>query len=118
MDFYGKNQQAIPEIAGEIIPEFIQSEAEYQQKILKPMYKAISAHDRQGILQNEWLNSRAAIPKFAYKAIEIRILDSQECVQADIAIALAIRGDFERLAASFDLLFGQSLRDPALKKGL
>ncbi|WED42572.1 glutamate-cysteine ligase family protein [Legionella cardiaca] len=88
--YYGKNQQSIPLISGDIIPEFIRSEAQYRQDILAPMYQAISAFDPQGILQYEWLNSRAAIPKFEYKAIEIRILDSQECVQADIAIALAI----------------------------
>lgn len=88
--FYGKNQQSIPLISGEIIPEFIRSESQYRQDILNPMYAAISPFDPQGILQYEWLNSRAAIPKFDYKAIEIRILDSQECVQADIAIALTI----------------------------
>lgn len=88
--FYGKNQQRIPSISGEIIPEFVRSEAQYQQEILAPMYKDISPFDPEGILQHEWLNSRAAIPKFNYKAIEIRILDTQECVQADLAIALAI----------------------------
>ncbi|CEK09503.1 glutamate-cysteine ligase family protein [Legionella hackeliae] len=89
--YYGKNQQGIPSISGSIIPEFISSEEQYRQEILAPMYQAISPHDPKKILQYEWLNSRAAIPKFDYKAIEIRILDSQECVQADIAIALAIR---------------------------
>ncbi|MDI9818741.1 MULTISPECIES: glutamate-cysteine ligase family protein [unclassified Legionella] len=88
--FYSKNQQSIPLISGDIIPDFICSQAQYQQEILTPMYQAISPFDPQGILQHEWLNSRAAIPKFDCKAIEIRILDSQECVQADIAIALAI----------------------------
>ncbi|KTD08031.1 carboxylate-amine ligase [Legionella jamestowniensis] len=88
--FYGKNQQRIPSISGDIIPEFISSEDQYKKEILEPMYRAIHPHDPQGILQYEWLNSRAAIPKFEYKAIEIRILDSQECVQADIAIALTI----------------------------
>ncbi|ASQ47164.1 glutamate-cysteine ligase family protein [Legionella clemsonensis] len=88
--FYGKNQQAIPCISGDIIPEFIESERQYREQVLAPMYQAISPYDPQGILQHEWLNSRAAIPKFGSKAIEIRILDSQECVQADIAIALAI----------------------------
>lgn len=88
--FYGKNQQRIPSINGEVIPEFICSPTQYQQDILAPMYKDISPFDPEGILQYEWLNSRAAIPKFDLKAIEIRILDSQECVQADIAIALAI----------------------------
>jgi gamma-glutamyl:cysteine ligase YbdK (ATP-grasp superfamily) len=90
LDFYGKNQQQIPSISARIIPEFICSESEYRQKILTPMYQDIAVRDPQGILQHEWLNSRAAIPKFAYKAIEIRILDSQECVNADIAIAKAI----------------------------
>ena len=88
--FYSKNQQRIPSISGDIIPEFIRTEDEYKQKILTPMYKDISPFDPDGILQHQWLNSRAAIPKFDHKAIEIRILDSQECVDADIAIALAI----------------------------
>lgn len=88
--FYDKNQQKIPSISGEIIPEFIQSEAEYQDKILSPMYSDISPYDPEKKLQFEWLNSRGAIPKFESKAIEIRILDSQECVNADIAIATAI----------------------------
>lgn len=88
--FYAKNQQRIPSISGDIIPEFIRSEADYCKTILKPMYHDISPFDPNKILQHEWLNSRAAIPKFNQQAIEIRILDSQECVQADIAIARAI----------------------------
>lgn len=90
LDFYSKNQQRIPSISGDIIPEFIQSEEQYQNDILQPMYRDISALDPQGILQHEWLNSRAAIAKFKYMAIEIRIIDTQECVNADIAIAKAI----------------------------
>lgn len=85
--FYAKNQQKIPSISGDIIPEFIQSPSEYEQTILNPMYKDISALDPAGLLQFEWLNSRAAIAKFNYNAIEIRIIDTQECVNADIAIA-------------------------------
>jgi gamma-glutamyl:cysteine ligase YbdK (ATP-grasp superfamily) len=88
--FYSRNQQRIPSISGDIIPEFICTEDEYQQKILAPMYQDISPFDPKGILQHQWLNSRAAIPKFDHKAIEIRIIDSQECVEADIAIAKAI----------------------------
>lgn len=88
--YYGINQQSLPLISGDIIPEFIHSIADYQEKILAPMYAAIAPFDPNQILQHEWLNSRAAIPKFNYGAIEIRILDSQECVNADVAIALAI----------------------------
>lgn len=88
--FYDKNQHRIPSITGEVIPEFIQSEAEYQAAILTPMYRDIQGLDPKGLLQYEWLNSRAAIAKFDIHAIEIRIIDSQECVNADIAIAHAV----------------------------
>lgn len=90
LNYYATNQKKIPSIAGDIIPEFIHSEAQYQSDILRPMYRDIDSVDPEGILQHEWLNSRAAIAKFAIKAIEIRIIDSQECVHADIAIAQAI----------------------------
>jgi gamma-glutamyl:cysteine ligase YbdK (ATP-grasp superfamily) len=90
LTFYERNQQKIPSISGKIIPEFTTSKAQYEQEILQTMYQDIRPYDPDGILQYEWLNSRGAIPKFEYGAIEIRILDSQECVSADIAIAHAI----------------------------
>src|SRR6185312_6356213 len=46
--------------------------------------------DPTGILRHEWLNSRGAIPRFERGAIEIRLLDVQECPQADAAIAAAV----------------------------
>ena len=35
--FYAQNQQRIPSISGNIIPEFMRSEAQYKEDILKPM---------------------------------------------------------------------------------
>lgn len=90
LHFYNNNQQRIPAIAGNLIPEFIRSRDEYEHIILQPMYKAIDVFDHEKILQEEWLNSRAAIPKFERMSIEIRITDTQECAIADIAIAKAI----------------------------
>ncbi|MCX7116207.1 MAG: glutamate-cysteine ligase family protein [Gammaproteobacteria bacterium] len=88
--YYNTNQTNIPLISGHIIPEFIQNEADYHQQILQPMYQEIRPFDPNNILQFEWLNSRGAIPKFDYNAIEIRVLDTQECVRADLSIALAV----------------------------
>jgi gamma-glutamyl:cysteine ligase YbdK (ATP-grasp superfamily) len=88
--YYENNQKKIPSISGDIIPEFVTSEAHYLESILKPMYRDISPHDPEGLLQYEWLNSRGAIVKFDYKALEIRLVDTQECVHADIAIAKVI----------------------------
>lgn len=88
--YYEKNQQKIPSISGDIIPEVSASAAHYQEKILAPMYRDISPFDPEKILQYEWLNSRGAIPKFDYHALEIRLVDTQECVHADIAIARVV----------------------------
>jgi gamma-glutamyl:cysteine ligase YbdK (ATP-grasp superfamily) len=90
LSFYNKNQAKIPSISGEIIPEFVKTESAYQDQILTPMYQAIAPFDPDRHLQYEWLNSRGAIPKFDYQAIEIRLLDTQECVSADLSIALSI----------------------------
>jgi gamma-glutamyl:cysteine ligase YbdK (ATP-grasp superfamily) len=87
LEFYRHNQQKIPEIAGRVIPEAVFSRADYNARILQPSYRAIAPYDPQKVLQEEWLNSRGAIARFERNAIEIRLLDIQECPQADLAIA-------------------------------
>jgi glutamate---cysteine ligase / carboxylate-amine ligase len=89
MESYRSNADEIPSIAGLTIPETISSRSEYEEKILQPMYRDIAPFDPQGILQHEWLNSRGAIARFDRNAIEIRVIDVQECPQADLAIAAA-----------------------------
>lgn len=103
LQFYGTNQAKIPEISGKIIPEAIYSEQDYQDKVLQPMYDAIASHDIDGILQEEWLNSRGAIARFDRNAIEIRIMDSQESPKADIACVAVIVGVLKYLIAETDL---------------
>jgi len=90
MKFYCANSLKIPEVAGKIIPEIVFSQADYQEKIFKPMYQAISKYDQEGILAHEFLNSRGAIARFDRGAIEIRVLDIQETPMADLATAQLI----------------------------
>lgn len=90
LETYRTNASAYPSITGHVIPETVLSEAEYRQKILQPMYRAIAPVDPHGILQHDWLNSRGAIARFDRNAIEIRVTDTQECVAADLAVASAI----------------------------
>ena len=89
LDAYRKICGITPSVAGQVIPETVETRAEYEAKILRPMYVEIAPHDREGILQHEWLNSRGAIARFDRSAIEIRVIDVQECPQADLAIAAA-----------------------------
>lgn len=90
MEAYRTNAQAFPSIAGQVVPETVTSRAEYRRSILAPMYRDIAGFDPQRILQHEWLNSRGAIARFDRSAIEIRVIDTQECPQADLAIAAAV----------------------------
>jgi glutamate---cysteine ligase / carboxylate-amine ligase len=90
LEVYKTNSQLIPSITGRVIPEPVFTREEYQQQILAPMYCAVEPHDPEGILRHEWLNARGAIARFSRSAIEIRILDVQECPLADLAIAALI----------------------------
>lgn len=83
---YQQNQRKIPIITGALIPEQAFTRKSYQEEILQPIYRAIAPYDTDAILQDEWLNSRGAIARFDRNAIEIRLLDVQECPQADLAI--------------------------------
>ena len=49
--------------------------------------RQVAVANGDGIFQEGWLNSRGAIARFHRGAIEIRVLDVQECPLADMAIA-------------------------------
>jgi gamma-glutamyl:cysteine ligase YbdK (ATP-grasp superfamily) len=89
MHVYAENAKGISSITGMVVPETITSRAAYEQKILAPMYRDIAPYDPEGILRHEWLNSRGAIARFDRNAIEIRVIDTQECPRADLAVAAA-----------------------------
>ncbi|WP_151636692.1 carboxylate-amine ligase [Noviherbaspirillum aerium] len=97
MQVYAGNADGIPSIAGMVVPENAGSRSEYEQRILAPMYRDIAPHDPEGVLRHEWLNSRGAIARFDRNAIEIRVIDTQECPQADLAIAAATVDAVRRL---------------------
>jgi gamma-glutamyl:cysteine ligase YbdK (ATP-grasp superfamily) len=98
--YYFQNQRRLPTIIGPIIPEPVYTEKEYNIKILQPMYREISPLDPEGELQEEWLNSRAAIARFSRNAVEIRLLDIGESLEADFAVIALTIALVKALAAS------------------
>ncbi len=103
--YYRDNQRRIPEISGLVIPEPVDGIDDYHAVILAPMYRAIAPHDPDGVLADDWLNSRGAIARFERQTIEIRTLDLQECPAADLAIAeltvALVRAFYEERFAPF-----------------
>jgi carboxylate-amine ligase len=90
LETYRHNQDRIPSIAGCVIPEPAFTEHQYGQKIFDRIRADIAPHDPHGVLDVLFLNSRGAIARFDRNAIEIRVIDIQECPQADMAVAEAI----------------------------
>lgn len=43
------------------------------------------------LLHKEWINSRGVIFRFDRKALEIRVMDEQECIKSDVTIGCFIR---------------------------
>lgn len=86
LKFYGENQQKIPSISGKIIPEPIFSQRNYERVIYEQIAKDIAPYDPDNLLDPIWVNSRGAIARFDRGAIEIRVMDVQECPAADMAI--------------------------------
>ncbi|MBF9253597.1 glutamate--cysteine ligase [Pontibacter sp. 172403-2] len=99
LEVYRHNQDKIPRVAGKIIPEAVFSRQAYEQQILQPIYNDMAPYDPEGILQDEFLNSRGAIARFSRNAIEIRLLDIQECPLADIAVLQLVVAVIQALAA-------------------
>lgn len=99
LEVYRHNSKRIPSITGQVIPEAVSSEEEYKKTILEPMYEDIAPHDPDGILQDEWLNSRGAIARFDRHTIEIRTVDTQETPASDIAVAAMIISVLKTLIA-------------------
>lgn len=98
LEAYRQHAAAIPEIAGDVIPEPVYSKAAYEA-LLDGVYAAIAPRDPHGILRHEWVNARGAIARFDRNAIEIRLLDTQENVFADVAVARAVTAVVEALTA-------------------
>ena len=90
LEVYRTNSAKIPAAAGKVIPERVYTRADYHREILQKIYDAYAPFDAAGVLRDEWANSRGCIARFSRGAIEIHVLDVQECPRCDLAIAQAI----------------------------
>jgi hypothetical protein len=90
LEFYRNNAARVPSVAGSVVPERVYTRKEYETDLLGRIYRDLKPLDPDGVLRHEWVNSRGAIARFDRMAIEIRVIDIQECPAADIAVAAAI----------------------------
>jgi gamma-glutamyl:cysteine ligase YbdK (ATP-grasp superfamily) len=90
--FYMRNQKEIPSITGDVIPEYVSSFSQYRKEIIEKYSEDLAAAGADKLILNkEWVNSRGVIFRFDRKAIEIRVMDEQECIKSDVALSCFIR---------------------------
>jgi len=98
LKFYMENQKEIPSITGKVIPEYVQSFKQYKKEIIGGYSSELAKAGADNcLLYKEWVNSRGAIIRFDRKAIEIRVIDEQECIKSDVALSCFIRATLRGL---------------------
>lgn len=112
LDVYRHNSRKIPSIAGRVVPEPVFSEADYNREIYQVIDRDMAPFDSERILHHIWLNARGAIARFDRGAIEIRVLDSQECPAADLALGRFITATIAALAGGQWSSFAQQAEAP------
>jgi gamma-glutamyl:cysteine ligase YbdK (ATP-grasp superfamily) len=101
LEFYRTNARRVPSVTGAVVPEPVFSRAEYESAILGRIHADLAPLDPDGTLRHEWVNARGCIARFERSALEIRVLDTQECPRADLAVAAAV------IAVTRALVLGQ-----------
>ena len=92
LNFYKLNQKEVPSITGDVIPQYNESLRDYKKKVIG-RYSAdlAKAGANKTLLNREWVNSRGVIFRFDRSALEVRVLDEQECIKSDVALGCFIR---------------------------
>jgi gamma-glutamyl:cysteine ligase YbdK (ATP-grasp superfamily) len=89
LDVYRTNARRVPSVSGDVVPEPAFTCRAYET-LLETIYADLAPLDPEGILRHEWVNARGCIARFDRMALEIRVLDVQECPRADLAVAFAV----------------------------
>ncbi len=99
LEVYRHNQARVPRIAGLVVPEPVTTRERYFADVLEPIWADIAPLDPDGLLREQWLNSRGVVAKFFRDSLEIRVLDVQECPAADFAVCTLVVAALRALCA-------------------
>ncbi len=100
LQFYKVNQKEVPSVTGDIIPDYASSLEQYKRDVIERYSRDLAdAGADKTLLNREWVNSRGVIFRFDRCALEIRVIDEQECIKSDVALACFVRAALRGLLA-------------------
>jgi gamma-glutamyl:cysteine ligase YbdK (ATP-grasp superfamily) len=101
LQFYKINQKEVPSVSGDVIPKYASSLRQYKHDVIERFSTDLAkAGADKTLLNREWVNSRGVIFRFDRRALEIRVMDEQECIKSDVALACFVRAALRGLIAS------------------
>jgi gamma-glutamyl:cysteine ligase YbdK (ATP-grasp superfamily) len=90
--FYKTNQVEVPSVVGDVVPEYTTSFNQYKKEVIGKYSQDLArAGAGKALFFKEWVNSRGVIFRFDRAALEVRVLDEQECIKSDVALSCFIR---------------------------
>jgi carboxylate-amine ligase len=99
--FYKVNQREVPSVTGDVVPEYASSFNNYRKEVIGKYSRDLSkAGAANTILNKEWVNSRGVIFRFDRKALELRVMDEQECIKSDVALSCFVRAALRGLMST------------------
>ena len=99
--FYKINQVEVPSVVGDVVPEYTASFNQYKKEVIgKYSQDLLRAGAGKALFFKEWANSRGVIFRFDRAALEVRVLDEQECIKSDVALSCFIRAALRGLIAN------------------
>ncbi len=99
--FYKINQSEVASVAGDVVPEYVSSFNMYNKDIIGQYSRDLAKEGAgEAILFKEWVNSRGVIFRFDRAALEVRVMDEQECIKSDVALSCFIRAVLRGLLSS------------------
>jgi gamma-glutamyl:cysteine ligase YbdK (ATP-grasp superfamily) len=108
--FYKVNQREIPSVSGDVIPEYVNSFSAYHKDVIgKYSLDLQKAGAAKSLLDKEWVNSRGVIFRFDRSAIEVRVMDEQECIKSDVALGCFLRSALRGLMSTKQTLLPHEL---------
>jgi gamma-glutamyl:cysteine ligase YbdK (ATP-grasp superfamily) len=108
--FYKANQAEVPSIVGDVVPEYVASFNRYKEDVIGKYSRDLAqAGVGKTLLFKEWVNSRGVIFRFDRRALEVRVLDEQECIKSDVALSCFIRATLRGLVANQEGLLSHDI---------
>ena len=94
---YKMKSLEIPSVTGDVVPDYISSFRQYQKDISERYLRDLT---NAGVTTNvfaDYINQRGAVFKSTRKAIELRVMDEQECVKSDVSLSCFVRATIRGL---------------------